>query len=109
MINVTDAAANEVLRLSRIQKKEGKYLRLGIEGGGCSGLSYLIRFDEEPAEFDQVLDGPNGIRILIDPKSLVYLDGSVLDFQGGGLMGGGFKFQNPNATHSCGCGTSFAV
>jgi iron-sulfur cluster assembly protein len=109
MINVTEKAAEEVVRLSRTQKKEGKFLRLGIEGGGCSGLSYLIKFEEEAGEFDTVQDGPAGIRILIDPKSMVYLDGSVLDYQGGGLMGGGFKFQNPNATHSCGCGTSFAV
>ena len=109
MINVTEKAAEEVIRLSRSQKKEGKFLRLGIEGGGCSGLSYLIKFEEEPGEFDTVQEGPAGIRIIVDPKSMVYLDGSVLDYQGGGLMGGGFKFQNPNATHSCGCGTSFAV
>ncbi len=109
MINVTEPAVSEVLRMSKIQKKEGKYLRLGIEGGGCSGLSYLIKFEDEPGEFDEVQEGPSGLRILIDPKSMVYLDGSVLDFQGGGIMGGGFKFQNPNATHSCGCGTSFAV
>ncbi|MDA8059948.1 MAG: HesB/IscA family protein [Leptospirillum sp.] len=109
MISVTDKAADEVLKLAKTQKAEGKFLRLGIEGGGCSGMSYLIRFEEEPGEFDNVMEGPKGIKMLIDPKSQVYLDGSVLDYQGNGLMGGGFKFQNPNATHSCGCGTSFAV
>lgn len=109
MIHMTEAATNEVLRLKKIQEKEGHFLRLGIEGGGCSGLSYLIKLEESPSEFDEVIEGPNSIHIVIDPKSKVYLDGSTLDFAGTGLMGGGFKFDNPNAAHSCGCGSSFSA
>ena len=109
MIQLTEAAASEVVRLKKNQNKDSHFLRLGIEGGGCSGLSYLIKLEEAPQEFDEVIDGPRDIRIVIDPKSKVYLDGSTLDYVGGGLMGGGFKFENPNAAHSCGCGSSFSA
>lgn len=109
MIQLTEAAAQEVTRLKKNQNKPSHFLRLGIEGGGCSGLSYLIKLEETPSEFDEVIEGPEGIAIVLDPKSKVYLDGSVLDYAGGGLMGGGFKFENPNASHSCGCGSSFSA
>ncbi|MEC4682882.1 MAG: iron-sulfur cluster assembly accessory protein [Nitrospirota bacterium] len=109
MIELTEAAANEVERLKKIQNKENYFLRLGIEGGGCSGLSYLIKLEETPGEFDEIVDGPKDIHIVVDPKSKVYLTGSTLDFTGGGLMGGGFTFKNPNASHSCGCGSSFSA
>nr|AAO38291.1 HesB [Leptospirillum ferrooxidans] len=109
MISVTDKAADEVLKLAKTQKAEGKFLRLGIEGGGCSGMSYLIRFEEEPCEFDNVMEGPKGIKDALSTEEPGLPRWVCPDYQGNGLMGGGFKFQNPNATHSCGCGTSFAV
>jgi iron-sulfur cluster assembly protein len=111
MITLTESAINEVARLKKVQNKETHFLRLGIEGGGCSGLSYLIKLEEAPGEFDEVIDADSNrnVRIVLDPKSKVYLDGSTLDFVGGGLMGGGFKFENPNAAHSCGCGSSFSA
>ncbi len=109
MITLTDAAINEVARLKKVQNKEAHFLRLGIEGGGCSGLSYLIKLEESPGEFDEVIDADRNVRIVLDPKSKIYLEGSTLDYVGGGLMGGGFKFENPNAAHSCGCGSSFSA
>ena len=86
-------------------------LRLGIQGGGCSGLSYNIRFDTKPRErdrtfiFDDAANAP--IRIFVDPKSFIYLTGMVLDFEET-LMRQGFNFINPNSTKSCGCGSSFS-
>lgn len=82
-------------------------LRVGVKGGGCSGFSYVLAFDSEPREGDKVLM-LNGIKVFIDPKSLMYLVGTELDFQDG-LMGKGFVFINPNAVRTCGCGNSFAV
>jgi iron-sulfur cluster assembly protein len=86
-------------------------LRLGIQGGGCSGLSYNIRFDTKPRErdrtfvFDDAANAP--IRVFVDPKSFIYLTGMVLDFEET-LMRQGFNFINPNSTKSCGCGSSFS-
>src|SRR5450432_2824219 len=86
-------------------------LRLGIQGGGCSGLSYNIRFDTKPRERDRTFifdDASNApIRIFVDPKSFIYLTGMVLDFEET-LMRQGFNFINPNSTKSCGCGSSFS-
>jgi iron-sulfur cluster assembly protein len=81
-------------------------LRLGVQGGGCSGLTYNIRFDSKPRERDRVFDY-NGVRVFVDPKSFIYLNGMILDYQEG-LMQQGFVFRNPNASKSCGCGTSFS-
>ena len=95
-------------------------LRVGIQGGGCSGLSYNIRFDSQPRERDRVYafgegiatvgDPTNGapIRLFVDPKSFIYLHGMVLDFEET-LMRQGFNFINPNSTKSCGCGSSFTA
>ncbi|MCO6466835.1 MAG: iron-sulfur cluster assembly accessory protein [Bradyrhizobiaceae bacterium] len=82
-------------------------LRVGVKGGGCSGLSYTLGFDAASNETDLVLDA-DGIKVLIDSKSMFYLMGVTLDFSDG-LMGRGFVFNNPSATKTCGCGSSFGV
>ena len=89
-------------------EREGVFggLRLGIMGGGCSGLSYQFKFETKPRERDNIFDF-DGIKIFIDPKSLIYLRGLTLDYKES-LMQSGFVFENPNASKSCGCGTSFS-
>jgi iron-sulfur cluster assembly protein len=82
-------------------------LRLGVTGGGCSGLSYAIKFDTQPRERDRIFDF-DGVRVFIDPKSYLYLRGMTLDYEET-LMRQGFNFINPNSSRSCGCGTSFSV
>ncbi len=89
-----------------IEPNEGG-LRLGIQGGGCSGLSYNIRFDTQPRERDRVYQFDD-IRIFVDPKSFLYLHGMILDYEET-LMRQGFNFINPNSTKSCGCGSSFSA
>ena len=83
-------------------------LRLGILGGGCSGLSYTIRFDTQPRERDRVFTYGGDVRVFIDPKSFIYLNGMVLDYEET-LMRQGFNFINPNSKKSCGCGSSFTA
>jgi iron-sulfur cluster assembly protein len=82
-------------------------LRLGIQGGGCSGLSYNIRFDSQPRERDRVYNFED-VRVFVDPKSFIYLHGMILDYEET-LMRQGFNFINPNSTKSCGCGSSFSA
>jgi len=82
-------------------------LRLGVQGGGCSGLSYNIRFDTQPRERDRIFQFGD-VRVFVDPKSFIYLHGMILDYQET-LMQQGFVFVNPQATKSCGCGTSFSA
>ena len=82
-------------------------LRLGVRGGGCSGFSYVIEFADEPSVRDQVFDF-EGLKVVVDPKSLVFLNGSTLDYETK-LMSHGFKFVNPNESAGCGCGESFGV
>jgi iron-sulfur cluster assembly protein len=82
-------------------------LRLGVQGGGCSGLSYNIRFDSQPRERDRIFQFED-VRIFVDPKSFIYLHGMTLDWEDT-LMQQGFVFRNPNSTKSCGCGTSFTA
>ena len=82
-------------------------LRLGVQGGGCSGLSYNIRFDTQPRERDRIFEF-GGVRVFVDPKSFIYLHGMTLDYQET-LMQQGFVFVNPNSTKSCGCGSSFSA
>jgi len=82
-------------------------LRIGVKGGGCSGMSYTLGFDGSPRDEDRILEA-DGIRVFIDPKSMFYLMGITVDFSDG-LMGRGFTFNNPNATKTCGCGSSFGV
>lgn len=105
LILLTDAAIEKVQEL--VQNEEaGKGLRLGVKGGGCSGLSYNIEFDFEKDK-DNILEF-DGFRVLLDPKSTIYLKGIQLDHQSG-LDGKGFVFQNPNASNTCGCGESFSI
>ncbi|HTD25780.1 MAG TPA: iron-sulfur cluster assembly accessory protein [Candidatus Elarobacter sp.] len=97
--------------VKQVRAKEGfseaHALRVSVIGGGCSGFSYQLDFDEHPREGDQVLEY-DGIRVLVDPASAAYLAGTEIDFVSR-LHGGGFQFSNPKATHTCGCGSSFAV
>lgn len=107
MIQVTPKAIDRIRQVFVKQGVEGGGLRLGVQGGGCSGLSYLIRFERKERPTDQVLDF-DGVKVFVDPKSLVYLDGMTLDYKES-LMQSGFVFDNPNAKKSCGCGTSFTA
>ncbi len=105
LISVSEAAAQEVKRL--LPTEIGKSgLRLEIKGGGCSGMSYGLTFDNTK-ENDHIVE-TQGIKVFVDPKSAIYLKGTLLDFQGG-LEGHGFVLKNPQAKGSCGCGQSFSV
>jgi len=107
-ITLTPAAVAEVKRLISTQEDNtGLMLRVGIQGGGCSGLSYKMEFAREVEEFDRLLEF-DGLKVVIDAKSLVYMNGTTIDFNTE-LLNGGFKFDNPMSTRSCGCGSSFSV
>ena len=108
-IKVTEKAKQRVLELMKEQGKDSAsyFLRVGVVGGGCSGLSYKMDFDNEQKPGDQVFED-NGMKIVTDLKSFLYLVNTVLDFSDG-LNGKGFQFNNPNASRTCGCGESFAV
>lgn len=108
MIQVTLQATAEIKRMieSKKDKAQNLGLRVSVKGGGCSGLSYLIDFDV-PKEKDQVFDF-SGLKVYCDPKSFLYLDGMTLDYADT-LQDKGFKFVNPNASKTCGCGESFSV
>lgn len=109
MIRLTERAAKEVKEIVEAQKlPEGTFLRVAVAGGGCSGFSYKLTFDQTVNEGDEVFEAPEGVRVVCDRKSFVYLDGTEIDFQDG-LQGRGFTFRNPNAQTTCGCGTSFGV
>lgn len=107
MITLSESAAKELTRI-KAEKGLEAFIRVGVKGGGCSGFSYTLGFDDSPiGESDMIFDyGP--IRIVCDPKSFLYLNGIEIDFEES-LMGRGFKFKNPNARNSCGCGESFSV
>ncbi len=107
MITLTENANKEITRLLGEEDRTGEYLRIGVQGGGCSGLMYSMKFDGETGEFDQVFD-VDGIKVVVDMKSALYLKGTTLDYVSD-LTGGGFKFINPNASRSCGCGSSFTA
>ena len=108
-ITLSETAAREIKSIIQQQELEAEKVRLrvGVKGGGCSGFSYVLDLTENERETDEVMDS-HGIRIICDPKSLLYLDGTNIDFKDE-IMGRGFVFNNPNATTSCGCGSSFAV
>lgn len=107
LITITDKALHQIESISQAENSDGsKGLRLAVTGGGCSGLSYKIEFSE-PKEKDNILNFGH-IKVLIDPKSIIYLKGTVLDFKDG-LNGKGFVFDNPNAKNTCGCGESFSL
>jgi iron-sulfur cluster assembly protein len=107
-VQLTDRAVKRVriaMAKEGISPEEGG-LRLGVMGGGCSGLSYSIKFDTRPRERDRVFDF-DGVRVFVDPKSFLYLSGMTLDYEET-LMRQGFNFINPNSSRSCGCGSSFS-
>src|SRR5947208_19257 len=108
-IQVTDRALAKIkvaMAKEGISPEQGG-LRLGVQGGGCSGLTYNIRFDSQPRERDRIFQFAD-VRVFVDPKSFIYLHGMTLDYQET-LMQQGFVFVNPQATKSCGCGTSFSA
>ena len=107
VITLTEAAIKEVKRLINVQGITEGGLRLGVKGGGCSGLSYTINFDEKIGPHDQVYDF-EGVKVIVDAKSAIYLQGTQLDYQKD-LLSGSFKFVNPNANKTCGCGESFSA
>ena len=106
-ITLSDAALKEVKRLINVQGLTEGGLRVGVKGGGCSGLSYTINFDEKIGPYDTVYEF-DGVKVIVDAKSAIYLQGTQLDFQKD-LMSGSFKFVNPNAEKTCGCGESFSA
>ncbi len=107
-INISERAAQEIKRvMSENNVPETAGLRIGVKGGGCSGFSYALGFDEASHDTDRVIE-TQGVRVFIDERSLPYLAGVTLDYQDG-LSGKGFTFDNPNATRTCGCGHSFSA
>ena len=106
-VTLSEAAIQEVKRLMNVQGITEGGLRLGVKGGGCSGLSYTINFDEKIGQYDSVYE-VEGIKVIVDAKSAIYLQGTQLDYKKD-LMGGQFQFVNPNANKTCGCGESFSA
>ena len=107
MIKVSDTAKKQAIRLMEEDGKPGAFIRVGVQGGGCSGLMYQLEFDTEEKEGDKAFED-NGVKIVVDKKSFLYLVGTELDYSGG-LNGKGFVFKNPNADRTCGCGESFSI
>ncbi|HYD92192.1 MAG TPA: iron-sulfur cluster assembly accessory protein [Flavobacterium sp.] len=109
MIKVSDTARKRVITLMEDDgfNASTDYVRVGVKSGGCSGLSYELKFDKELGENDKVFED-NDIKIAVDKKSFLYLAGTILEYSGG-LNGKGFVFNNPNAQRTCGCGESFSL
>jgi iron-sulfur cluster assembly protein len=107
MIDVTEQAKNQIIDLLKKESIENGFLRVKVKKGGCSGFSYKMDFDTEKTENDKTFTNEK-FDIVVDKESLLYLLGMTLDFEGG-LNGQGFVFINPNASKTCGCGSSFAV
>ena len=109
MIQVSDTASKKIIDMMKDDGFDASadYVRVGVKSGGCSGLSYELKFDKEIGETDKVFE-VNQVRIAVEKKSFLYLAGTVLEFSGG-LNGKGFVFNNPNASRTCGCGESFSL
>ena len=109
MIKVSEQAKSKVFTLMQADgyNQEKDYVRVGVKSGGCSGLSYDLNFDKKASDGDKVFED-NGVRIIVDKKSFLYLIGTTLEYSGG-LNGKGFVFNNPNASRTCGCGESFSL
>ncbi|WP_040279446.1 HesB/IscA family protein [Psychroserpens damuponensis] len=109
MIKVSETAKKKVMELMSDDgfNTTTDYVRVGVKSGGCSGLSYDLKFDNEQKEDDKVFED-NGVKIIVDKKSFLYLIGTTLEYSGG-LNGAGFVFNNPNANRTCGCGESFSL
>lgn len=106
VISLTPSAVAQVRYLMRKQGKENLCLRVGVKGGGCSGLSYVMNLEEAPREGDQLFE-IDGLTVMIDKKSARFITGLLIDYTVKNLLEGGWKYSNPNAQRSCGCGTSF--
>lgn len=108
-IEVTDKAVEHVKRFMENEGKTDAVVRVGVRGGGCSGLSYVLQFESADSIglMDNVIE-KDGVRIVVDKKSMLFLSGTTLDYEDG-LMGKGFTFKNPNARQTCGCGESFSA
>lgn len=108
-INISESAAKEIRKIIQDQELNAETIRLrvGVKGGGCSGFSYLLDLTEGQKDTDEVFE-QHGIKVVVDPKSLLYLNGTTIDFKDE-IMERGFVFQNPNATSTCGCGSSFSA
>lgn len=107
MIQLSENAVKQIKRFREEENLPEGGLRIAVVGGGCSGMSYKLEFQKEPAPNDKVFE-QDGVKVFVDPKSFLYIKGLTLDYSGG-LNGTGFTFLNPNAAKSCGCGTSFSV
>lgn len=109
MIKVSDTAKQKVIELMNADgfNPHEDFIRVGVKSGGCSGLSYDLKFDRSSGDEDKIFED-NGVRIIVDKKSFLYLIGTTLDYSGG-LNGSGFLFKNPNANRTCGCGESFSL
>ena len=108
MITVSEEAKNEVTRLKgQGEVDQNAFIRVGVKGGGCSGLTYNLEFDKDLKEEDKLFED-QGVKIVVDKKSFLYLVGTELQYTGG-LNGKGFVFNNPNANRTCGCGESFSI
>lgn len=109
VVALTQSAVKQIKRQQEKQGKQGWYVRLGVRGGGCSGLSYVIDMENDPdPEFDVTYEVED-VKVVVDRKSALYLKGTTLDYSIKNLMDGGFVFENPNSLRSCGCGTSFTA
>ena len=106
-ITLTSSAADKVRAALKVENKEGYYLRMSVKGGGCSGMTYKMSFDNEEKEFDKIFES-EGLKIVCDLQSLMYLKGTNVEYSDD-MLNGGFKITNPNAERTCGCGTSFSV
>ena len=108
MITISDAAKEHAVKLIEEERRpKDTFIRVGVDGGGCSGLTYNLVFDNQLKEGDQTFED-KGMKVVVDRKSFLYLVGTELDYTGG-LNGKGFVFKNPNASRTCGCGESFSV
>ncbi len=108
MIQITEKAAHKIRTLMAKQGISEGGLRVGVKGGGCSGLSYTFTWDKQARMGDEVFDGPEDAKIYVDKKSLLFLNGTVLDYDTN-MLTQGFVFHNPNAKSTCGCGSSFGA
>ena len=108
MIQISEGAARKIRSLMAKQGISDGGLRVGVKGGGCSGLCYTFSWEREPRLGDEVFEGPDGARIFVDKKSLLFLKGTTLDYDTA-LLTQGFVFSNPNAKSTCGCGSSFGA
>jgi iron-sulfur cluster assembly protein len=107
-IQISEGAAKRIRLLMDKQNMTEGGLRVGVKGGGCSGLSYTFAWEKQERLGDEIVEGPDGIKLFVDRKSLIYLNGTILDYDSS-LLSKGFVFQNPNAKSTCGCGSSFQV